>query len=98
MPPQYFPFLKKLGDDTPQLMAFMEKLIKGEFTRQDYEEMFYRFAKPLKVYRRQMITPYRTVEEMTRNAEVAWEGAWLSYRQRVYGGKILLFMIYFYYF
>lgn len=85
VPPQYFPFLKKLGDDTAELMPYMEKLIEGRFTREDYEEMFYRFAKPLKIYRRQVIMPYRSVEEMLKSPEVNWEGAWLSYRQRVAG-------------
>lgn len=89
VPPQYFPFLKKLGDETPSLMPFMEKLINGQFTRLDYEEMFYSFAKPLRVFRRQMIMPYRTVEEMTKSPEVDWEGAWLSYRQRVFGGMFI---------
>ncbi|KYF45960.1 hypothetical protein TGARI_229920 [Toxoplasma gondii ARI] len=83
VPPQFFPFLKKLADDTPSLQPFMYKLIKGDFTYDDYEEMFYKFAKPLKIYRNQIPMPYRTPEEMAREAEVAWEGAWLSYRQKV---------------
>ncbi|XP_022587148.2 uncharacterized protein LOC34620306 [Cyclospora cayetanensis] len=83
VPPQFYPFLKKLGDDTPELKPYMEKLIKGELTFSDYEDMFYKFAKPAKIYRRQIPTPYRTPEEIAREQEVAWEGAWLSYRQRV---------------
>lgn len=83
VPPQFFPFLKKVADDTPALQPFMYKLIKGDFTHDDYEEMFYKFAKPLKIYRNQIPMPYRTPEEQAREAEVAWEGAWLSYRQRV---------------
>lgn len=83
VPPQFYHFLKKLGDDTPALQPYVHKLINGDFTHDDYEEMFYKFAKPLKIYRRQIPMPYRTPEEVTREEEVAWEGAWLSYRQRV---------------
>ncbi|KAL8448938.1 hypothetical protein Emag_003790 [Eimeria magna] len=83
VPPQFYPFLKKLGDDTPALQPYMEKLIKGDLTFQDYEEMFYKFAKPAKIYRKQIPMPYRTPEEIAREQEVEWEGAWLSYRQRV---------------
>ena len=39
VPPQYYPFLKKLGDDTPELKPFMDKLINGEMTYDDYEHM-----------------------------------------------------------
>ena len=35
VPPQYYPFLKKLGDDTPELKPFMDKLINGEMTFDD---------------------------------------------------------------
>ncbi|PHJ22950.1 hypothetical protein CSUI_003199 [Cystoisospora suis] len=83
VPPQFYPFLKKLGEDTPSLQPYTQKLIKGELTYDDYEEMFYKFAKPLKIYRNQIPMPYRTAEEMQREEEVAWEGAWLSYRQKV---------------
>lgn len=83
VPPQFYPFLKKLGDDTPALQPYMEKLINGELTFQDYEDMFYKFAKPAKIYRKQIPAPYRTPEEVARQQEVEWEGAWLSYRQRV---------------
>lgn len=86
IPPQFFPFMKKLGDDTPALKPYTDKLIRGEFTLQDYEEMFYKFAKPAKIYRKQIPLPYRTPEEVARQEEVAWEGAWLSYRQRVLAG------------
>lgn len=89
VPPQFYPFLKKLGDDTPALRPYMEKLIKGELTFEDYEDMFYRFAKPAKIYRRQIPEPYRTPEEIEREQEVAWEGAWLSYRQRVLSGELI---------
>merc|ERR1719150_620145 len=54
VPPQYYPFLKKLGDDTPELKPYMDKLMNGELTFDDYEEMFYQFAKPLKIHRPQI--------------------------------------------
>jgi len=85
VPPQYYPFLKKLGDDTPELKPYMDKLMNGEMTFDDYEEMFYQFAKPLKIHRPLIPMPYRSAEEMKRSEEVAWEGAWLSFRQRVIG-------------
>jgi len=85
VPPQYYPFLKKLGDDTPELKPYMDKLINGEMTFEDYEEMFYAFAKPLKITRSCIAMPYRTEAEIKKEAEVAWEGAWLSFRQRVMG-------------
>ncbi|GFE52757.1 chromosome complete related protein [Babesia ovis] len=83
LPPQFYPFLKKLGDDTPALKPYMDRLITGKFTNQDYEEMFYKFAKPLKIYRKLIPKPFRTAEEQAREAEVSWESAWLSYRQQV---------------
>jgi len=85
IPPQYYPFLKKLGDDTPQLKPYMDKLMNGEMTFADYEEMFYQFAKPLKIYRPRIPMPYRSEAEIAKQDEVAWEGAWLSFRQRVHG-------------
>mmetsp|Transcript_4088 Transcript_4088/g.9694 ORF Transcript_4088/g.9694 Transcript_4088/m.9694 type:complete len:235 (-) Transcript_4088:186-890(-) len=85
VPPQYYPFLKKLGDDTPELKPYMDKLMNGELTFDDYEEMFYLFAKPLKIHRPRIAMPYRTAEEMKKSEEVYWEGAWLSFRQRVLG-------------
>jgi len=85
VPPQYYPFLKKLGDDTPELKPWMDKLINGQLSFDDYEEMFYQFAKPLKIHRPLIPMPYRTEEEIKRQDEVAWEGAWLSFRQRVKG-------------
>lgn len=87
VPPQFYPFLKKLGEDTPALQPYTQKLIKGELTYDDYEEMFYKFAKPLKIYRNQIPMPYRTPEEIQREEEVAWEGAWLTYRQKVLSSK-----------
>merc|ERR1711924_438995 len=57
----------------------------GEMTFDDYEEMFYQFSKPLKVYRQRIPMPYRTAEEMKKSDEIMWEGAWLSFRQRVHG-------------
>ena len=39
IPPQYYPFLKKLGDDTPELKPWMDKLMNGEMTFDDYEEL-----------------------------------------------------------
>ncbi|CDR96329.1 hypothetical protein, conserved [Babesia bigemina] len=83
LPPQFYPFLKKLADDTPELKPYMYRLIEGKFTNDDYEEMFYKFAKPLKIYRKLIPKPYRTAEEQAREPEVSWESAWLSYRQRV---------------
>ncbi|UKJ88648.2 hypothetical protein MACJ_001892 [Theileria orientalis] len=83
LPPQFYPFLKKLGDDTPSLKPYMDKLIMGLFTNHDYEEMFYKFAKPLKIYRKLIPKPYRTVEEQSKEAEVSWESSWLTYRQKV---------------
>merc|ERR1712124_165360 len=68
VPPQYYPFLKKLGDDTPELKPFMDKLINGEMTYDDYEHMFYHFAKPLKIYRSMIPVPYRTAEECKHEA------------------------------
>lgn len=85
VPPAYFPFLKKLGDDTPELKPYTDKLINGQMTFDDYEEMFYLFAKPLRIHRSQIPKPYRTDAELAREDEVAWEGAWLSFRQRVMG-------------
>merc|ERR1712139_589920 len=85
VPPQYYPFLKKLGDDTPELKPFMDKLINGEMTFDEYETMFYQFAKPLKIHRSELPMPYRTAEEIKKEAEVDWESAWLSFRQRVLG-------------
>lgn len=83
IPPQFYTFLKKLGDDTEELKPYMIKLIKGEFTHDDYQEMFYKFAKPLKIYRKQIPVPYRTAEEIAREDEMKWQSAWFSYRQRV---------------
>merc|ERR1719263_745060 len=85
LPPQYYPFLKKLGDDTPELKPFTDKLINGEMTFEEYEHMFYTFAKPLKIHRPLIPMPYRTEAEVAKTAEVDWEGAWLSYRERVLG-------------
>lgn len=36
----------------------------GDMTYDDYEEMFYKFAKPLKIYRHRIPLPYRTVDEI----------------------------------
>ena len=85
VPPQYFPFLKKLGEDTPSLKPFLDSLIKGELTYEQYEEMFYQFAKPLKVYRSEVPQPMRTEAEIKAESFVDWESAWLSYRQRLRG-------------
>lgn len=83
VPPQFYTFLKKLGDDTEELKPYMIKLIKGEFTYDDYQEMFYKFAKPLKIYRKQIPVPYRTAEEIAREEEMKWQSAWFTYRQKV---------------
>jgi len=85
VPPQYYPWLKKLGDDTPELKPYTDKLINGDLTFHDYEEMFYAFSKPVKIHRDLIPMPYRTEAEIAREAEVAWEGNWLSFRQRVRG-------------
>lgn len=85
VPPAYYPFIKKIGDDTPELKPWMDKLIKGQLTFADYEEMFYKNAKPLKVYRNRIPLPYRTDEEIKNSAEVMWESKWCSFRQRVQG-------------
>lgn len=83
VPPQYYPFLKKLGDDTPELKPYTDMLINGEMTYEKYEEMFYKFAKPLKIYRSRIPQPYRTDAELAQEDSVAWEGAWYSFRQRI---------------
>lgn len=88
VPPSYYPFLKKIGDDTPELKPWMDKLIKGQLTFAEYEEMFYRNAKPLKIYRNRIPVPYRTDAEMAKSAEVMWEGKWHSFRARVWGEYI----------
>jgi len=85
VPPQYYPFLKKLGDDTPELKPWTDKLINGELTFDDYEEMFYTFAKPLRIHRPRIPMPFRTAEEVENEAQVFWESAWYSFRQRVVG-------------
>merc|ERR1712194_289974 len=85
VPPQYYPFLKKLGDDTPELKPYMDKLVNGEMGLDEYDTMFYQFAKPLKIYRSQIPIPFRSADEMAKTDEVNWEGAWLSFRQRVLG-------------
>ncbi|CDI82269.1 Chromosome II, complete genome, related [Eimeria acervulina] len=83
IPPHYYTFLKRLGEDSPSLQPFMSKLIQGQLTFADYEEMFYKFAKPAKIYRAQIPKPFRTQQEVQQQQQVDWEGAWLSYRQRV---------------
>lgn len=83
VPPQYYPFLKRIGDETPELKPWCDKMIKGQLSFADYEEMFYKNAKPLKVYRNRIPLPYRSEAEVAKSAEVYWEGKWLSYRQRV---------------
>ncbi|GAW80753.1 hypothetical protein, conserved [Plasmodium gonderi] len=83
VPPQFYTFLKKLGDDTDELRPYMTKLIKGEFTYDDYQEMFYKFAKPLKIFRSKIPLPYRSPEEISKEEEVKWESAWYTYRQKV---------------
>ena len=47
-----------LGDDTPELKPYTDKLMNGEMTFDDYEEMFYAFAKPLKIHRPLIPIPY----------------------------------------
>eukprot|EP00916_Digyalum_oweni_P008717 GHVL01014545.1.p1 GENE.GHVL01014545.1~~GHVL01014545.1.p1 ORF type:complete len:250 (+),score=18.58 GHVL01014545.1:63-812(+) len=83
--PQFFPFIKKLGDDTPAIKPYTDKLIRGELTFIEFEEMFYKCTKPLKIYRELLNMPFRTAEEQAKSEEVDWEGYWLSYRQRIRG-------------
>ncbi|CAD2097465.1 hypothetical protein YYG_03901 [Plasmodium vinckei petteri] len=83
VPPQFYMFLKKLGDDTAELKPYMTKLIQGEFTYDDYQEMFYKFAKPLKIFRKKIPVPYRSAEEMKHEENIKWQSAWYSYRQKV---------------
>ena len=85
VPPQYYPWLKKLGDDTPQLKPFMDRLIKGELTQDEYEDMFYMFSKPLKIYRSEIPHAHRSQAEIESEDYVKWESAWLAYRQRLRG-------------
>lgn len=85
VPPQYYPFLKKIGDETPELKPWTDKMIKGQLSFADYEEMFYKNAKPLKVFRNRIPMPWRSDAEISRAAEVEWEGKWLFYRIRVMG-------------
>lgn len=85
IPPSYFPFIKKIGDDSPELKPWMDKLIKGQLTFHDYEEMFYHNCKPLKVYRKRLPVPYRTDHEMAQSEEVFWEGRWHHFRNQVFG-------------
>lgn len=42
----------------------------GDMTYDDYEEMFYKFAKPLKIYRSRLPLPYRTDEEISQEKYV----------------------------
>lgn len=83
LPPDYYPFLKKLGDDDSAIKPFCDKIINGQLTFADYEEMFYKSAKPIKIYRNRIPMPYRTEEEIKKTEEVVWEGKWLSFQQRV---------------
>eukprot|EP00922_Rhytidocystis_sp_ex-Travisia-forbesii_P031525 GHVS01046653.1.p1 GENE.GHVS01046653.1~~GHVS01046653.1.p1 ORF type:complete len:268 (+),score=40.13 GHVS01046653.1:27-806(+) len=83
VPPQFYPFLKKLGDDTAALKPYTDMLMHGKMTFDDYEEMFYKFVKPLKIYRKLIPMPYRTPAEMAKSEEVQWEGNWLAFRQKV---------------
>lgn len=61
----------------------LSELSPGELTFAEYEEMFYKSAKPLKIYRNRIPMPYRTEEEVAKSPEVDWEGNWLSFQQRV---------------
>jgi len=63
----------------------MDKLIKGELTQEEYEDMFYMFAKPLKIYRSEIPHSHRTPEEISSEDYVKWESAWHAYRQRLRG-------------
>jgi hypothetical protein len=85
VPPIYFPWIKKLGEDTAELKPYCDKLIKGELTFEEYEDMFYSFAKPLKVHRSEIPQPYRTAEEVKLEDFGKWNAAWEAYRQRLRG-------------
>mmetsp|Transcript_10156 Transcript_10156/g.8618 ORF Transcript_10156/g.8618 Transcript_10156/m.8618 type:complete len:127 (-) Transcript_10156:68-448(-) len=65
------------------LEPYTDKLIMGDMTYDDYEEMFYKFAKPLKIYRSRLPLPYRTDAEIAQENYVNWCGKWYSFRQRV---------------
>eukprot|EP01067_Filipodium_phascolosomae_P001552 Filipodium_phascolosomae@DN2014_c0_g1_i1.p1 len=87
LPPAFWPWLKKVGDDSPQLKPYTDKLIEGNLTLWEFEEMFYKSTKPLRIYRDLVNKPFRSPEEQARTPEVEWESAWLTYRQFIFGGK-----------
>lgn len=84
LPPHFYPFIKKLGHDTPALQPYTNLLINGQLTFDKYEEMFYKFVQPLKIYRKLIPMPYRTAMEMSHEEEMQWESAWMSFRSKVY--------------
>eukprot|EP01068_Selenidium_serpulae_P016872 Selendium_serpulae@DN6331_c4_g1_i4.p2 len=47
LPPQFYPALKKWGDDTPELKPFLDSLMNGQMDKEQFEQMFYSFAQPL---------------------------------------------------
>jgi hypothetical protein len=48
------------------------QLLNGEMTFDGYEEVFYAFARPLKIHRPRIAMPYRTVVEIKKTDEVFW--------------------------
>jgi hypothetical protein len=45
--------------------------LEGKLTFYEYEEMFYRNAKPLKIWRNRLPLPYRTDAEIAKEDEVS---------------------------
>lgn len=84
VPPSYYPFIKKLGDDSPELKPYTDKLIKGQLTFHDFECMFYHNCQPLKIFRKRIPLPHRTPEEIGKSDEVTWESKWYTLRQLYY--------------
>lgn len=90
VPPQYYPFCKRIAEDTPELKPFMDKLIKGQMTWNNFEEMFYRETRPLKIFRNRFPMPWRTDDEIAHSDMVKWGNKWWQFRMRVikeYGSK-----------
>jgi len=85
VPPEYYPALKRFGDENPSHKVWFDKLIHGELSYLEYEEMFYRASKPLKTNRKRIPLGFRTAEEETRHEEVNWDGVMRSFQQRAWG-------------
>jgi len=54
VPPEYYPVLKRFGDENPVYKVFLDKLIQGKLSFEEYEEMFYRASKPMQVNRKRI--------------------------------------------